>query len=60
MKQCRNNKDIAERDLDRLEELERVVEEIKKLPTCEECAEMMHKGCMCLKSSIEELLEKAK
>ena len=40
--------------------LKQAIKKIQKLPTCNECDANWHKGCMCLKRKIQEVLEDEK
>ena len=55
--------EIIEKDLNRLEELEKenaklkkVIEDIKNLPDCDICDSNWHKGCMCLQNKFKKAL----
>ena len=42
------------------QKLKKVIEQVKELPNCKECDSNWHKGCMCLKKKIMEILENEK
>ncbi len=48
---------IIFKDLERLEKLEKVIEDIKQLPKCEVCDDNWIKGCMCFRKKLKEVLE---
>lgn len=52
--------DAIEKDLSRLEKLEKVIEDIKQLPKCEVCEDNWIKGCMCFRKKLKEVLENDK
>lgn len=42
---------------EKVDELEQVIEKIKKLPHCDICDANWHKGCLCLQKKIKEVFE---
>lgn len=56
-KETENAIKVIKQALKRLDDLEKIIEDIKQLPNCDICDREMYKGCSCLKKKIKKLLK---